>query len=198
MNDSTERDDWQLLKLATAEDTSSYAELVQKYYRPAVAFCFHVLGDRDRAEDMVQRGFVNIYRARERFESRASFKTLLFKVLLNLCINELNRRREPTSFSTLVDADEQAESLFRDPKSPDPTSRIESAEVQEMIRRGVMRLTPKHRAALYLRDYMELSYAEIAVALEASLNEVKIWIFRGRNKLQEILKPYLERGESIR
>lgn len=191
-------DDWRLLKATTLEDTSGYTQLVRKYYRSAVAFCVQVLGDHQKAEDVVQRGFVNIFQARERYESRARFKTFLFKVLLNLCINELNRKKDPVPISTVAeDDDRSAESWFEDPAGHDPGRAMESEETLAMIKRGVMLLPPKHRAALYLREYMQLPYAEIATALEASLNEVKIWIYRGRNRLQEILKPYLDRGERI-
>jgi RNA polymerase sigma-70 factor, ECF subfamily len=192
-------DDWALLKRTTAEDASGYEQLVEKHYSAAVAFCAQVVGDHHRAEDVVQRAFVNIFQARERIEDRAKFTTFLYKVLLNLSINELARKKGPVPLSSVVSADDApAESLFQDLASPDPTRQIETEECLEMIRRGVMQLSPKHRAALYLREYTQLSYNEIAAALDASLNEVKIWIFRGRNKLEEILKPYLEEGKRIR
>ena len=190
-------EDWELLERTSAADTSAYSQLVTKYYGSAVSFCFQILGDHQRAEDVVQKGFVNIFQARDRYERRAKFKTFLFKVLLNLCINELNRKKVPTTLSGLVEEDSAAESLFADVTAPDPARTAESEEALEMIRRGVMRLPPKHRAALYLREYLQLSYLDIAEALEASLNEVKIWIYRGRHRLQQILKPYLERGERI-
>lgn len=191
--------DWDLLKSSSAEDVSGYERLVDKYYAAAVAFCRQVVGDHHKAEDVVQRGFVNIFLARERAEDRARFKTYLFKVLLNLCINELAKRKGPPALSTVVPTDDaQPESFFADHSSPDPTKPLETEEYLVMIKRGVLQLPPKHRAALYLREYAGLSYNEIAAAMDSSLNEVKIWIFRGRNKLEEILKPYIERGESIR
>lgn len=195
---STDRtdDDWDLLEATTEFSTGPFSLLVDRYYRAALAFCIQVLGDQQKAEDVVQQGFVNIFRTRDRHERRAQFKTFLFRVLLNLCINELNRRPAPVPISSLFD-DDSGGDIFGDESSIDPAGSLEAAELQEMIRRGVLRLPPKHRAALYLREYMQLPYAEIAQSLDASLNEVKIWIFRGRNKLQEILRPYLDKGESI-
>jgi len=198
MADESRDGDWKLLQETTLEDSSGYASLVRKYYRMSVAFCVQVLGDRHKAEDVVQKGFVNIFCARDRYEPRARFKTFLFKVLLNLCINELNRRKDPVPLSALVDEQEgSTAALFQDRDSPAPSQSLEQEETLEMITRGLMLLPPKHRAALYLREYMDMPYSEIASALEVSLNEVKVWIYRGRHRLQEILKPYLDRGERI-
>ncbi len=192
-----QRSDWELIEATTDLSTAPFSCLVDRYYRPALAFCLQVLGDQQKAEDVVQQGFVNIFRTRERHERRAQFKTFLFRVLLNLSINELNRRPAPVPLSNLFE-DDQGAGVFSDKKHEDPPSSLETEELQEMIARGVLQLPPKHRAALYLREYMQLPYSEIAQALEASLGEVKIWIFRGRNRLQEILRPYLDKGESIR
>lgn len=200
MAEEARDDDWELLRRATPDDTSSFERLVSRHYRQAVAFCQQILGDHQKAEDIVQKGFVNIFQARERYEHRARFKTFLFKVLLNLCINELNRKRGPIPLSSVA-ADDEGDltgAHFHDRSSPDPTRGIESEEALAMIKKGVMQLPPKHRAALYLREYGQMPYAEIATALGASLGEVKIWIHRGRNRLQEILRPYLERGEPIK
>ena len=65
------------------------------------------------------------------------------------------------------------------------------------LERALMQLRPEHRAALYLRDYVGLSYADVAAALGASLGEVKIWIHRARQAVQKIIRPYLERGERV-
>lgn len=188
--------DWSLLEATTDLSTAPFGRLVDRYYRPALAFCLQILGDQQKAEDVVQQGFVNIFRTRERHERRAQFKTFLFKVLLNLSINELNRKPAPIPISTLFE-DDQGGGVFGDEQAQDPASALVVDELQEMIARGILQLPPKHRAALYLREYMQLPYSEIALSLDASLGEVKIWIFRGRNKLQEILRPYLDQGESI-
>ena len=188
--------DWDLLESTTELTTAPFGCLVDRYYRPALAFCIQILGGQQRAEDIVQQGFVNIFRTRDRHERRAQFKTFLFKVLLNLSINELNRKPAPTSLSTLFD-DDQGSGVVSDKRPNDPAFMMESEELQQMIGRAVLQLPTRHRAALYLREYMQLSYADIAVTMDASLPEVKIWIFRARNKLQEILQPYLDRGEPI-
>ena len=178
-------------------DGAGFAELVRRHFRAALAFSRQVVGDQHKAEDVTQKAFVNVFVARERFEKRAAFRTLLFRVVLNLSINEVNRKSAGTSFSEMGDEESRVESLAADPRTVRPEDAAESSELGEMIRNGLMHLSPKHRAALYLREYQGLPYVEIAETLEATLAEVKIWIHRGRNALQQVLKPYLDRGERI-
>jgi RNA polymerase sigma-70 factor (ECF subfamily) len=192
-------EDWELLKRSTPDDMSGYETLVERYWQSALAFTWQIVGDHHRAEDVVQKGFVNVFLAKDRIEDRARFRTFFFKILLNLSINELHKKKSPVPLSSVVESDDTpVESLFADAASPDPTKPLESRECMDMIKRAVMALPPKYRAALYLREYMGMAYSDIATTLDASLNEVKIWLFRGRTKMQELLKPYLERGEPIR
>ncbi len=189
-------DDWELLRQSAGGDPSAYSELVARYQHAAVVFCRQVLGDHQRAEDVAQRGFINIYLTRDRHEQRAQFKTFLFRVLLNLCLNELSRKPPPIAVTDLGRADAgSAGIMMRDVRVVDPAATLEAREMHDMVAQAIDRLPPKYRAALFLREYEGLAYDEIATALNASLGEVKIWIHRGRKKMLEMLRPYLERGE---
>lgn len=190
-------DEWDLLE--TKEGAAeAYEEIVRRHYQPAFQFARQILTDTQLAEDVVQKAFVNIYVTRERCQRRAKFKTFLFRVVSNLAINEINRKRPVASVSEVVpEFAEGGDMSFLDPASIRPEAALESAELGEMIDAALQQLPPRHRAALYLREYQQLPYVGIADILDASLNEVKIWIHRGRAALQKILKPYLDRGESI-
>ncbi len=190
-------DDWDLLQ-SSQEGGKAYEEIVGKHYQSAFLFARQILGDDHRAEDVVQKAFVNIYVARDRMERRAKFRTFLFRVVTNLALNELKRKKPHPSLSEVhPDQDGGIGSSFSDPSTKSPQAHLESQELGQMIDAALQKLPPKHRAALYLREYQQLTYARIAEVLEASMNEVKIWIHRGRSALQENLKPYLDRGESI-
>jgi len=193
-----ELSDWELLERSSSEDASMFGELVRRHYGASVAFCAQVLGDHGRAEDVVQRGFLRIFGARSRYREQARFKTLLFRVLLNLSINEIRKRASAAQLSAVGgEVVGEGGSLLQDVKSPDPFELVEEKEGRAMLRQALQRLRPRHRAALWLREHEQLSYQEIADALEASLPEVKIWIHRARKKLLAMLTPYLERGDSL-
>lgn len=194
----TELSDWELLERSSSEDASVFGELVRRHYRHSVAFCTQVVGDHGHAEDIVQRGFLNIFRARDRYHEKARFKTLLYRVLLNLCINEIHRRSSAAQLSALASDDgDGSPGFLEDVRSPDPSAQAEEAEGRALLREALGRLRPEHRAALWLREHEGLPYQDIADALEASLAEVKIWIHRARKKLMEMLRPYIERGDAL-
>lgn len=187
--------DWDLMRRsAVGGDSAAFGALAERHYGPAVAFCRQVLGDHHRAEDVVQRGFLNVFRTRDRHVERAQFRTFLYRVLLNLCLNELAKKDSRHVSTDDHDGDDET-SRLPDVRAADPSAAIEQAELRSVVAAAVARLAPKHRAALYLREYEGLAYDRIADVLEASLAEVKIWIFRGRRKLAVLLSPYLERGE---
>ncbi len=138
----------------------------------------------------MQRGFLNVFKTRERHVERAQFRTFLYRVLLNLCLNDLAKKD-----ARHVSTDDDETARLPDVRAADPAAAVERAELRTAVDAAVARLAPKHRAALYLREYEGLAYDRIAEVLEASLAEVKIWIFRGRRRLAVLLAPYLERGE---
>ena len=193
----SEPGDWELLQRSSSEDASVFSELVRRHYRAAVAFCTQILGDHGRAEDIVQRGFLNIYRARDRYEEKARFRTLLYRVLLNLSINELRRQSSTVQLSSLG-RDSDCEVVVRDRYMPDPADLAEEAEGRRLLSDAMAKLRAEHRAALWLREHERMAYQDIADSLGASLGEVKIWIYRARKRLFELLRPYIERGESHR
>ncbi len=200
-NDATTDDDrdWELFLQADPGDQNAFRELVGRHFRAAIGFCTQVLNDPQLAEDVVQKGFVKLFGARDRYSRQARFRTLLFRVLLRLCINELQRKKVARPFTDLEDEEsEPIQSRIKDGRGELPEEEAERKELGEMIRAAVMTLNPKHRAALYLREYEQLAYADVATALDATLSEVKIWIHRGRQAVQQRLRPYLERGERVR
>lgn len=191
-------DDWELLRKSSTDDPSAFGRLVERHYRPSVAFCTQVIGDAHKAEDIVQRGFLNLFRARDRYRERARFRTFLYRILLNLCLNELQRKSVAASFSSLSsDGEQDPAARVRDGNSPDPAAVAEIREAEAMMGRALAQLRPEHRAALWLREHDGLAYQEISAALGASLGEVKIWIHRARKRLIELLRPYVDRGESV-
>lgn len=83
--------DVELMRRVRQEDSSAFRELFAKYAEALVNFAYRFVGNRDRAEELAQDAFLQIYRARKRYEARARFTTYLYRVATNLCLNELRR-----------------------------------------------------------------------------------------------------------
>jgi RNA polymerase sigma-70 factor (ECF subfamily) len=76
-----------------------------------------------------------------------------------------------------------------------PTRRLDKTELQEVVRFAVSTLNERQRMAVLLSKFEELSYADIAVAMDMTPQAVKSLLSRARENLRAVLEPYLERGE---
>jgi RNA polymerase sigma-70 factor, ECF subfamily len=158
-------------------DEGAFRTLYERHARAMVAFCHHFIRDAARAEELAQDVFVNVYRARDRYRRSARFKTFLYRVASNLCLNELRR---PERAAVPLD--------HGDGGPPDPDETASPAAGPEDVARGraleravqgmLVRLPEKQRAALVLCRFEGLSYEEIALVLDATVPAVKSLIHR--------------------
>lgn len=136
---------------------------------------YRMLGNRQDAEDITQEAFLRAFRAIRSFDPGRPFEPWLKKITVNLCLNHLERRTDlPLDPERLI--------MEKDPANP-LEARIEARDGSAQIRAALLRLPPRYRAAIELRHFQELSYAEMAEALDCPLNQVKSDIFRARRLL---------------
>ena len=173
-------------------DVEAFHELFAKYHKPIFNYCFRVIGNRDRAEELTQDAFLQIYRARERYEPRARFVTYLFRVATNLCLNEKRHLsiREGT-FS--LDASRGGEYGDLPRELPDP--RAESAEtvvgrdeIALQVQKTLAGLPGRQSSALLLSRVNGMSYSEVSDTLGISVNAVKSLVFRATRVLRSELQ----------
>lgn len=169
-----------LLRVADG-DEAAMRQLVEHWQRPLVNFFYRSIHSQETAEDLTQVVFVRLYRAAPSYEPRAKFSTFLFHIARRLLINEYRRQsRKPLE---IVDpADLQAASGGRD--------KLELLEIEEAFALALQQLPEKQRSALLLFKQQELSYEQIAEAMEASVTAVKSWIHRARQQLKEELADF--------
>ena len=150
----------------------AFAELFARYREPVYGYFRRRLDDAARAEELAQETFLAVLRAVVRYEPRALFRTYLYGIaFLQLqAERRKNLRRE---------ANLQA-SYAGPPAGGD-------AEAAAIIRQALARLGPDEREVLMLREYEELSYAEIAALQRAPVNTVRSRLFRARQALKQVL-----------
>lgn len=149
----------------------SLEELFARYRQPLYAFFRRRLNSAERAEDLTQETFLSVIRAIARYEPRSRVKTYLYGIALNLLAAE--RRKKNKSISQR-DLEPFASDL--------PDSRLWLSE-------AVGKLDSSEREILMLREYEQLSYAEIADLLRVPLNTVRSRLFRARMALKTLLEP---------
>jgi RNA polymerase sigma-70 factor, ECF subfamily len=186
------RTDVQLMLDVKAGDEESFELLLQKYRSPLVNFLGRMVHDRSTAEDLAQEVFLRVYRARKQYTPSAKFTTWLFRIATNLALNSLrDTRHQRMEFS--IDAPPAADEDAPTRELPAREMRIDEHMIERdraaFIRRAVLALPEKQRAAVLLHKYEEMEYVEIAKVLECSESALKSLLFRAYESLRVQLAP---------
>jgi RNA polymerase sigma-70 factor, ECF subfamily len=183
-----------LMERVRGGDSAAFRELFAKYSEALVNFAYRFVGRRGRAEELVQDAFLQIYRARGRYEAKARFTTYLYRVATNLCLNELRRfeyqgKTEPLEGN--LNRDDDAGRELADDRIPAAEDRLAGMETGGRIKGVLDKLPPNQRVALLLSRVEGLSYQEVAKCLETTESAVKSLIFRATQTLREELRDLL-------
>ena len=185
-------DDLHLIRSFQAGDESAFEELVRRYQRQVANIIYLTMGDRADIEDLSQEAFLRVYKSLNRFEFDSSFYSWLYRIVVNLCIDEFRRRKIRRTLSLDFFSEDRLE---KEQKSADLNTGLDEVlgnEKKNVVRQALDKLSPDHKTALILREYSDLSYADIADVLKITPQAVKSRIFRARAELRELLKDYFK------
>jgi RNA polymerase sigma-70 factor (ECF subfamily) len=166
-----------VLDRARRGDQEAFATLIRHYDPGLRALAYRLLGDRDRMDDALQDAYVKAFVALPRFRGGAKVGTWLYRVVYNVCLDELRRARRTAQVS-LEEAGELRGST-RDPGD-------EIAGRGDLVR-ALAGLTPEDRAAVLLVDAQGFSYDEAGRVLDVPAGTIASRLNRGRAALREAL-----------
>lgn len=175
-----------------AGEERAFQELVDRYQTRLLNFVYRTIGDRDRAEDLVQEVFIRVYRHIGRFDRSKKFSTWIYTIASNLAKNELrNRSRNPLVLFQAIRArfeDEERPLQFEDTQYK-PDDLFRKRHLREMVERAVAELPVHHREVFVLRELEGKSYEEIAEITGVNLGTVKSRLNRARTAFADIIEP---------
>ncbi len=174
-------------------DEGAFRALFERHARAMVAFCHHFVRDAAKAEDLAQDVFVKLYRAGGRYEPSARFKTFLYRIASNHCLNEL-RRGERAARPDRGAADETADLDALPSGAPSPEAMAEGAALERAVGALLATLPEKQRAALVLCRFEGMSYEEIADVLQTSVSAVKSLVHRATVSAAAALASFAPSG----
>ncbi|MGI5818776.1 MAG: RNA polymerase sigma factor [Armatimonadota bacterium] len=191
-----DRADHALVEAAQTGNAEAFGELAERYHSNVYGIVYRMCGPDDAA-DLTQDIFLRALRALRKFQFHgdASFRTWLYRIAVNACINELRRRKrrsdvEGPSLDEDIQTDDGSVSRSVPDETRSPHVLAERAEVQRAVHAIVSMLSPKHRAALTLVDLQQLDYEEAAAALECPLGTLKSRLARARKQFAEKWRQY--------
>ncbi|MCY4397884.1 MAG: sigma-70 family RNA polymerase sigma factor [Gemmatimonadetes bacterium] len=187
--------DSHVVQLFLGGEDRAFAELVRRYDKRLQNFVYRTVGDRERAEDLVQETFVRVYRHLNRFDQTRKFSTWIYTIAGNLAKNELrNRSRNPlVLFQAIM---KNWESDYRPLEWEDPKNRPDDLYrkrfLREKVNEAVDQLPDHHRTVFVLRELHGKTYEEIAEITGCNLGTVKSRLNRARNKFARIIAPMVD------
>lgn len=172
-------------------DAAAFRTLFERNARAMVAFCHHYVRDAARAEELAQDVFVKLYRAADRYHPSARFRTFLYRIAANHCLNELRRGEyaaRAVERAAGAEAPADPDALPSGGSSPD--SDLEARRLEREVKALLDRLPGKQRAAFVLARFEGLSYEEVAEVLETSVSAVKSLVHRATVAAAAALAPF--------
>jgi len=167
----------------TAADRQLFEQLVERHYRQAYQIAYRMTGTHADAEDLTQEAMIRAYTSFHRYRRDLPFANWLYRIIVNLHIDELRRR--PKAW---IDSIETLPGLAELPDyNSDPSDLVLSMEIDTRLQQALCALPKEFRTAVVLCDVEGLSYEEIAGVMGCSIGTVRSRIHRGRNQLRRFL-----------
>lgn len=166
--------------LRTEQRGDAFGELYSRLSPNIFSYCMRVLGSRDRAYDVFQETFMKLYLSAERFEYLEDVRAYAFTICRNLCLNA----KKQAQFQ-MVEFDE---TMY----NPGISREADRSEMMSLIAMAIELLPHDMREAFVLREYDGLSYNEISALLNIKDDTAKVRVYRARQRIKEILEPYLK------
>lgn len=175
-------DDFSLVKRFIDGDESAFALLVQRHKEKVRNIIYLTMNSSNAVDDIAQDVFLTVYRNLNSFRFESQFTTWLYRITVNKCKDYMRKIKIRNIFTPIKEAEEQI----------GDTMASENSDIVVLVHKAIARLPEKLRVPLLLKDIEGMSYQEIAETVQCEIGTVKSRIFRAREGLKSILKPYEE------
>ena len=188
-------EDAELVNQCRNGDAAAFERLVTKYRRRAYAIVYAMVQNEQDARDLAQEGFVRAWGAIHGFKGRSSFYTWLYRILRNVAVDSLRKKRicaDGESFELIAASNIIPEAQTAPSAAPLPANELQRKETRQQINDAIAQLPPVHRAVIVMKEFECLQYNEIAEILQCSIGTVMSRIYYARRKLQVLLRDLYE------
>ena len=175
--------DEQIVKLALSGDANAFGEIVKRWERKIFALTYGMLGREEDARDATQDTFLAAFRSLRGFRGEAKVSSWLHRIAVNQCISR-QRRSKVRGESALEDETEVDGASFFAPAHASPARSAEASQRTELVRRAVMALPTDLRQVIVMKEFEELTFHEIADALDLPLSTVKSRLYTALKQLR--------------
>ena len=181
--------DEELVISVRSGDHQSLGVLVARWERPLFCFAYRMLQRQEDARDICQETFLRVLKKAHRFREGSKFSTWMYQIALNLCRDQLRKRRR---WSTILAEDRELNEQTDIPPdvrlaSDDPSRQVEKRQKTRALQLALKEIPPEQREVLIMKEYEGLKFKEIAEILDAPESTVKSRMYYGLTGLKTAL-----------
>ena len=192
---ATRMDEFALIRAAQAGDQDAFAQLVRAYDQNVLRLAINLLRSQEDASDIYQEAFLRVHRNLKSFRFDCSFHTWLYRIVTNLCLDHLRRRKvrkeEPTVISTTEGPMDRLDMLAEERADGDPARKVLSLQLKARISKMMDDLTPRERMVFEMRHFEGMRLRAIGETLGTTEEAAKNCLFRATQKMRVALGDFL-------
>ena len=182
----------ELIREAQAGNRAAFDALVKQYEQQVLRLALHLTGSEQDAEDIYQEAFLKAYRYIGNFRFECSFYTWIYRIVTNLCLDQLRRRKTRREDQAVIidhsgDEIDILASVSDDRSFSNPATELDRKVLADRIQQALARLTPRERMVFELKHYQGLRLRTIGEMLNTTEETAKNTLFRATKKLRSQL-----------
>ena len=195
LKSGVQMDETALIRAAQDGDHAAFEQLVRAYDQSVLRLSMNLLRSPEDARDVYQEAFLRVYRNLHSFRFDCSFHTWLYRIVTNLCLDHLRkrkvRREEPTVVTTAEGPLDRMDSVPEERVEGDPQRHLLSGQLRSRVKQMLGELTPRERMVFELRHYQGLRLRRIGEILGTTEEAAKNCLFRATQKMRSGLEDFI-------
>ena len=184
-----------LIRAAQRGDQDAFEQLVRTYDQSVLRLAMNLLRSPEDARDVYQEAFLRVYRNLHSFRFDCSFHTWLYRIVTNICLDQLRKRKVRKEETAVVETSDgvidRLESYEEDAAEANPERSMWNRELKQRIESALQGLTPRERMVFELRHYQGLRLRNIGEMLGTTEEAAKNCLFRATQKMRGILGDFV-------
>ncbi len=159
----------------------AFEEIYSRHSPRIHAYCLRFLGNREEAQDVFQETFIRFFQSKSLDRQMTNLPAYLLRICRNLCITSKKSEQNLVTYEDYMSNIQESHEAT-----------MEHNELLALVKMALDILPEDHREIFILREYNGLSYAEIAETVDDTVENIKVRIYRARQKVRIVLAPYLK------
>lgn len=185
----------ELIRAAQRGDSDAFEQLVRTHDHAVLRMAFNLLHSEEDARDVYQEVFLRVYRNLPKFRFECSFKTWLYRIVSNLCLDQLRKRKvrkeESSSFDTDGGEIDRFQFVPEQRADVDPQRQMLSVEVNTRVQEVLSQLTARERLVFEMRHFQGMRLRAIGESLSVTEEAAKNCLFRATQKMRSALGDFV-------